>query len=141
MSINLSHAIIGRIDYILLVSLAQSKASSAQMSKNLREPLSIYIHIPFCSSRCTYCAFNVYTDLDHLIPPYVDALCAELRLAAAANPYPQVHTVYFGGGTPSLLPPLHYSTILMTLSDSFALADDTRDLARGQSQRSLDRLS
>lgn len=67
-------------------------------------PHSIYLHIPFCSVKCSYCAFNTYINLDHLIPWYVDALVREIELVGAASPSElQSHTLYFGGGTPSML--------------------------------------
>ena len=87
-------------------------------------PLSIYLHIPFCETRCTYCAFNVYTDMADRIPAYVDALCRELRFVAAANPHVLTRTIYFGGGTPSLLPVSDYRELLECLRQNFALADD-----------------
>ena len=87
-------------------------------------PVSIYLHIPFCSARCSYCAFNTYTDLAHLMGDYVDALCRELDYAGSAAPPRPVHTVYFGGGTPSLLAPVQFAQIMRQLHDSFALAAD-----------------
>lgn len=89
-----------------------------------QKPLSIYIHIPFCSVRCTYCAFNTYTELEHLMPAYADALCRELEYAARHNPHPSVHTLFFGGGTPSLLSPQHYRLIFQTLKRRFPLDAD-----------------
>ncbi|MCY3866532.1 MAG: radical SAM family heme chaperone HemW [Chloroflexi bacterium] len=86
--------------------------------------LSIYIHIPFCAVRCGYCAFNTYTDLEHLIPDYVDALCSELAFAAIKVRDQPVHTVYFGGGTPSLLSPRHFEQILSQVSGRFRIDDD-----------------
>ena len=85
-------------------------------------PHSVYLHIPFCSTRCTYCAFNTYIDLDHLIPAYVDALCNELNAVAAGALKLGVHTVYFGGGTPSLLTPRQFERLLMQLHDLFAIS-------------------
>jgi oxygen-independent coproporphyrinogen-3 oxidase len=61
---------------------------------------ALYVHIPFCPSRCVYCGFNTYAGLDHLIPAYVDALCTEIQ----TTPRVQGHTLFFGGGTPSTLP-------------------------------------
>lgn len=61
----------------------------------------IYIHIPFCKSRCVYCGFFSSTSLE-LRSRYVDALCRELRLRSSYLTEP-VTTIYFGGGTPSLL--------------------------------------
>jgi putative oxygen-independent coproporphyrinogen III oxidase len=68
-------------------------------------PLSLYVHIPFCRKRCSYCAFNTYTGLDHLIDPLVRALISEMRIVRAclSEPASSSHTLYFGGGTPSLL--------------------------------------
>ncbi len=64
--------------------------------------LALYLHIPFCSSKCGYCDFNSYEGLDHLVPEYTPALVNELGLwAPAARPF-RVDTVFFGGGTPSL---------------------------------------
>ena len=84
--------------------------------------LSIYIHVPFCKTRCSYCAFNVYTDLEHLAPAYVDAVWAELECIAETNPHPDVHTIYFGGGTPSLLPPALYDRLLACLRECLQLS-------------------
>ena len=93
----------------------------------VRQPpskLSIYIHIPFCAVRCGYCAFNTYTDRDRLIPDYVTALGIELAFAAQHVEDARIHTVYFGGGTPSLLQPRHFEQILGQLSRRFRIDDD-----------------
>ncbi len=84
--------------------------------------LSVYIHVPFCQTRCTYCAFNVYTDLEHLAPAYVDAVCRELELLARNNPHPEIHSLYFGGGTPSLLNSSYYDRLLNRIRDVFPLS-------------------
>jgi oxygen-independent coproporphyrinogen-3 oxidase len=71
----------------------------------------LYIHIPFCQRRCSYCDFNTYANLEDRIEAYVQALCAEIGMLAAlpapAAPQAAAHplrpTVYFGGGTPSML--------------------------------------
>lgn len=82
--------------------------------------VSIYLHIPFCQHRCAYCDFNTYAGLNHLIPNYVEALCLEIETVARAAPVLYtVHTIYFGGGTPSLLPPVAMEKILKTLRCSF----------------------
>lgn len=62
------------------------------------------MHIPFCASRCDYCAFATWTDRHHLAVPYVDACLAEYERARAAGAGPAA-TVFLGGGTPSQLPP------------------------------------
>ncbi len=69
-------------------------------------PIGIYIHIPFCRVRCPYCSFNVYTRRGHLAADYTALLPAELALRADSLPPDSVvDTVYFGGGTPTLVEP------------------------------------
>ncbi|MBL8154827.1 MAG: radical SAM family heme chaperone HemW [Anaerolineae bacterium] len=84
-------------------------------------PHSLYIHIPFCAIKCSYCAFNTYTHLDHLIEPFVHALMRELQILAHSQPGLPLHTVYIGGGTPSLLTVNQLSRILSTIRAEFAL--------------------
>jgi oxygen-independent coproporphyrinogen III oxidase len=83
---------------------------------------SLYLHIPFCRHRCSYCDFNTYAGIDNLIPDYVKALCREIELlsASAGEPLP-VKTVFFGGGTPSLLPEPEFDKIISTLQRVFDL--------------------
>lgn len=85
---------------------------------------SLYLHIPFCRHRCSYCDFNTYAGQEHLRAAYVEALCQEIRLVAlaAGKPLP-VHTVYFGGGTPSLLAPAQIGHVLETITRHFTLAE------------------
>ncbi|MFN2196960.1 MAG: radical SAM family heme chaperone HemW [Anaerolineales bacterium] len=85
-------------------------------------PYSLYIHIPFCRHRCAYCDFNTYAGLDDLIPAYCHALRQEISMVAAAAPDRlPVHTVFFGGGTPSLLPAGEVKLILNTIKENFSL--------------------
>jgi oxygen-independent coproporphyrinogen-3 oxidase len=85
-------------------------------------PYSVYVHIPFCRHRCAYCDFNTYTGLDNLIPDYVCALVREIEiLASSTGVHLPVHTIFFGGGTPSLLPPAELERILSTLGTRFNL--------------------
>lgn len=73
-----------------------------------RGPLGVYVHVPFCSSRCDYCAFATWTDRHHLIDEYLEALRVDIARTferrAAVDDRP-VATVFVGGGTPSLVPP------------------------------------
>jgi len=62
----------------------------------------VYVHIPFCAHRCDYCDFATWTDRTHLADAYVDACVADL--ARWAGSVPAATSVFFGGGTPSLLP-------------------------------------
>jgi oxygen-independent coproporphyrinogen III oxidase len=86
------------------------------------DPHSIYLHIPFCQHRCGYCDFNTYSGLESLIHGYVDALCQEIRFVSRTIGMPlPVHTLFFGGGTPSLLPPSELEKIFQTLNSAFSL--------------------
>lgn len=95
-------------------------------------PVSIYVHIPFCTSRCAYCDFNTYAGLESLMPDYVNAVRKELRQVGdgwrragdESADEARVHTVYFGGGTPSLLPPESIEVILETMRAAFDLAGE-----------------
>ncbi|MDU7512405.1 MAG: radical SAM family heme chaperone HemW, partial [Corynebacterium sp.] len=92
----------------------------------MTEPFGLYIHVPFCATRCGYCDFNTYTpgelgsprDLTGL---YLDALDRELELAAARVGRP-AETVFIGGGTPSLLGGQGLTRILNTVRSTFGLA-------------------
>jgi oxygen-independent coproporphyrinogen-3 oxidase len=81
-------------------------------------PLSLYLHIPFCSTKCSYCAFNTYTQLDHLIDSFVDALAREVEIVGRGQ---LVGTIFFGGGTPSLLTPQQYQRIFYAIHNSFSV--------------------
>lgn len=84
--------------------------------------ISIYLHIPFCSHRCAYCDFNTVAGLEDLIPAYTQALCREIQAAtAAAGERLLAETVFFGGGTPSLLSTAQLEQILATLKVAFDL--------------------
>ena len=78
----------------------------------------LYVHIPFCRSRCRYCSFNSYMGLEGLIPRYVSALIAEAQGWAGAI---EVDTIYFGGGTPSLLSAGQLGDILGALRRAFVV--------------------
>jgi putative oxygen-independent coproporphyrinogen III oxidase len=65
-------------------------------------PFGVYVHIPFCASRCDYCDFATWTDRDHLIDVYVTACVADLARRRGSG-LPLATSVFFGGGTPSLL--------------------------------------
>ena len=89
---------------------------------------SIYIHIPFCTHRCAYCDFNTYAGQEDAIPAYVDALIREIefighRTAELSNYSTNAHTIFFGGGTPSLLSPKQFESILKAVRAHFPLTD------------------
>jgi len=75
-------------------------------------PFGVYVHIPFCATRCDYCDFATWTDRESLIDAYVDACVADVRRHVVAGPAAPATSVFFGGGTPSLLPPDRLVAIL-----------------------------
>ena len=85
-------------------------------------PIGIYLHIPFCAAICNYCNFNRGLHDDSLRRRYVDALVADIRRHAA--PGVAADTIFFGGGTPSLLEPGEVTAILTACRESFAVATD-----------------
>ncbi len=80
---------------------------------------SLYFHIPFCKHRCAYCDFNTYAGQDGSIPAYVRALCREIELVGLASPGLGIGTIFFGGGTPSLLTQVQYRDIFQAIHRSF----------------------
>lgn len=99
-------------------------------------PFGVYVHVPFCQTRCGYCDFNTYTATElgtgvsrH---SYVDTVLRELRLASAVltdgdafgDRVAPVSTIFFGGGTPTLLPAEHLGAIVDEIGARFGLADD-----------------
>lgn len=92
--------------------------------------LGFYVHVPFCTVRCGYCDFNTYTAIE-LGPgvsrqTYADQAIEEIRLArrVLADSDRQVDTVFFGGGTPTLLPASDLTGMLGAIRDEFGLAED-----------------
>jgi oxygen-independent coproporphyrinogen-3 oxidase len=93
-------------------------------------PFGLYVHVPFCATRCGYCDFNTYTS-DELGPganrsEYAGTVVAELRRAAATlgPDLPTVSTVFVGGGTPTLLPAGDLAAVLDAVRDLFPVAPD-----------------
>jgi len=91
----------------------------------------VYVHVPFCASRCGYCDFNTYTaaELGGAVATesYVDTVLAELALARrvlADTPPRRVDTIFFGGGTPTLLPPADLARVVSGIADTWNLAPD-----------------
>ena len=82
--------------------------------------VSLYIHIPFCIHRCAYCDFNTYAGQESHIPEYVEALNYEIEIAArSAAGRLKVHTIFFGGGTPSLLQAEQFESILSKVREHY----------------------
>jgi oxygen-independent coproporphyrinogen-3 oxidase len=105
---------------------ASGELPTAALAELGRRPFGIYVHVPFCLTRCGYCDFNTYTDLGGSQATYAETAVAEVRLARAVlgDRAPMVETVFLGGGTPTLLPPRDLGAILAAVDDAFGLRDD-----------------
>lgn len=90
----------------------------------LDAPLGIYLHIPFCQHICPYCDFTTYAGQESLIPAYVDALVRSIEREGERLPGRAVETVFFGGGTPSLLEPDQIERIVTATASAFTLEAD-----------------
>jgi oxygen-independent coproporphyrinogen-3 oxidase len=87
-------------------------------------PLGIYLHVPFCTHICPYCDFNTYAGQSDLIPRYVEAMVRDLEIEADRLGRRSVASVFFGGGTPSLLSAEQVGRLLDVIADRFELEPD-----------------
>ncbi len=88
--------------------------SFAEKQQNLRaishqpsaisHPLAVYIHIPFCHHRCSYCDFNIYSGMRSIYQPYAESIAQEIAATAQRVGRQRVRSIFLGGGTPSLFP-------------------------------------
>lgn len=95
-------------------------------SKEARR-ISLYVHIPFCETKCPYCDFNTYARIESLMPSYIDALTREIILWGRLLSRPTVHTVFLGGGTPSYLPAEDIVKIMDAVREAFLLEADSEN--------------
>ena len=94
--------------------------------------LSFYVHIPYCVKRCGYCDFNTYTPaelqistgLTQISKSYIDLLIGEIELAKTQVGDATVPTIFFGGGTPSLMEPFDIARVIQTIDNEFGLSKD-----------------
>ena len=94
-------------------------------SQDGRAPIALYVHIPFCLSKCNYCDFNTYEGIETLMPLFVDALSEEVALWGERLGQPNVSTVFFGGGTPSYLPGRSIRHLLDTIRGNTRLGENS----------------
>ena len=85
--------------------------------------LGLYVHIPFCETKCPYCDFNTYAAIESLMPGYVDALEHEIIEWGAWLGRPTLTSLFFGGGTPSYLPTRDIRRLMRAIQTAFDLPD------------------
>ena len=86
--------------------------------------IALYVHVPFCLSKCPYCDFNTYQGIESQFGDYLSAVTAELSAWARVLDRPNVNTVFLGGGTPSYLPDGDVARILDAIAGGYAVRAD-----------------
>jgi oxygen-independent coproporphyrinogen III oxidase len=114
---------------VITASVTIQKYSEKETISQLLETVSLYLHIPFCHTRCYYCDFNTYAGILPLKEPYVRALTTEIGLAGLlaqpADSGPRrARTIFFGGGTPSLLSVEQIERLLRACRTAFVVDED-----------------
>ncbi len=90
-----------------------------RLRATLDRPVALYLHVPFCHHRCSYCDFNIYAGMKSLYVPYVEAVAEEIAVTAARVGRVRVPSIYIGGGTPSMLPVELIDRLLMAVRTFF----------------------
>ena len=84
--------------------------------------LGLYVHIPFCHTKCTYCDFNTYSGIENLILDFQTAICSEIKFWQSEKPY-LLSSIFIGGGTPSYLDINILEKIISTIKNTFIITD------------------
>ena len=103
-----------------------------------REPVAVYLHLPFCHHRCSYCDFNIYAGMKSLYEPYARAVAEEIAATATRVGRVPVPSIYLGGGTPSLLPVELIGGLLAAVRTFFVVADDAEITLEANPQNASD---
>ncbi len=100
--------------------------SDYQTEKNrpMHPPIGLYVHVPFCVSKCAYCDFASYAGRETDIPRYVEAVVEEIIRRGEETGHPMADTIFLGGGTPSLLDQYQVTRILNALFQAFSVVPD-----------------
>ena len=85
--------------------------------------ISLYIHIPFCKTKCFYCDFNTYTKIEVLIPSYIKALESEVYFWSKYLNGTKIKSIFIGGGTPSYIPENYIQQLLNTIFSKFNIKE------------------
>ncbi len=104
--------------------MSERQQSAAPTGQPAESPLALYVHIPFCETKCPYCDFNTYTAIEPLIPSYCDALCREIAMWGRVLGRPALSSVFIGGGTPSYLPAERIKHVMDAARREFEVCPD-----------------
>lgn len=96
-----------------------------QQGQNSAEQIALFVFVPFCKIKCTYCDFNAYANLARLMEPYSKALVREIENAPSRIRRPSIaKTLYIGGGTPSLVPATHIQDVVAACRNAFNFTEN-----------------
>ena len=90
----------------------------------MKKPLGIYIHIPFCKSKCAYCDFYSFAPCGDMTDRYVAALCEHIKMLSEKSEGYLVDSIFIGGGTPTVLGGDSLAKISRVLHESFSVSED-----------------
>jgi len=91
------------------------------MDTELKKNIGLYVHIPFCHTKCTYCDFNTYTGIENLIEEFTTSICNEIEFWSLDNSY-IVDSIFIGGGTPSYIDISELERIIQKIKSSFSIS-------------------
>ncbi len=106
------------------VTLTPNPSKAIRSRNEIAEPFALYVHWPFCVSKCPYCDFNSHVRAEVDQAAWRDALLAELAHEAAMLPDRTLGSIFFGGGTPSLMPPSTVAAIIEAATQHWRVLDD-----------------
>jgi len=90
---------------------------------NINTALGLYIHIPFCHTKCTYCDFNTYSGIENLIDDFSNSIYKEIEFWKSNEKY-SVDSIFIGGGTPSYIDPKIIKNILIKINKNFQISNE-----------------
>ena len=101
--------------------MSQSAQHPVRLAAGLDEGISLYVHVPFCLSKCPYCDFNTYQGIESQFEDFLTAVLREITAWSIVLGRPTVNTVFLGGGTPSYLPDGDVARILDVISRNYVV--------------------
>ena len=104
--------------------MSQSPQLKDRAGSALDEGISLYVHVPFCLSKCPYCDFNTYQGIESQFDDFLNAVIQEITAWSVVLCRPTVNTIFMGGGTPSYLPDGDMARILDAIAGNYAVRAD-----------------
>jgi len=94
------------------------------MINPITQDLSLYLHVPFCQTKCPYCDFNTYEKIEQLIPNYIASISTDIQFWGATLNHPVTKTIFLGGGTPSYIPNQSLAEVIQSIRSNFQVSEN-----------------